>query len=145
MTPASTVGPEPPPWPLAGVSSDARSAQPRASEGWGLCSLLHLAPPGSGRGWLSAAVGGGGDLRPPARASSSAGARFTRGRASALSARGESRGREAKFSPRCRRGSGKAASEASPQASGHRGPAPRSPGRPERAQGRRSLGPGPAP
>lgn len=60
----------------------------RSPEQAGGCSLLHLAPPGSGPGWLArqaAGVGGGGrDLRPPARASSSVGARFTRGRASVL-------------------------------------------------------------
>lgn len=108
MTRASTVGPEPSPWPagwLAGVSSAARNAQPRAS-GVG-CSLLHLARPGSGRGWLARqAARARGNLRPPARASSSAGARLTRGRASQLRerrARGESPGRGAKFRPGCRR------------------------------------------
>lgn len=137
------------------MSSDARNAQPRAS-GVG-CSLLHLPRPGSGRGWLARqAAGARGNLRPPARASSSAGARLTRGRASALRERPGTR-REPRARGQVQPGTPQS------RAAQRQGPA----GRPQatvapcrarpaagtravgpgvkRAQRRRSLGHGPAP
>lgn len=123
----------------------------RSPEQAGGCSLLHLAPPGSGPGWLTGqaagALGGPGTPCPCfvfGRCALHAGPRLGAPRAP---------GREAKFSQGCRSISGCVATGPSGQASGHRGPALRSPGRQERAQRglgrsarrRRGLGPGHAP
>lgn len=115
---------------LASMSSDARSAQPRAS-GVG-CSLLHLSRPGSGRGWLAGTGSrGAGEPETPCprlvldRCAPHAGPRLGAPRAPGHAARawgaGPSSARDA-AEPSC------AASGPSGQASGHRGPALRSPG-----------------
>lgn len=151
VTRASTVGPEPSPWPASKRAVGCKKCAAQSKQGG--CSLLHLAPPGSGPGWLVRQAAGVGGLGGPATPCP----RFVFGRCALHSGPrlGPPRapGREAKFNPECRSISGCVATGPSGQASGHRGPALRSPGRQERAQWglgrsarrRRSLGPGHAP
>lgn len=144
MTRASTVGPEPPRWPADWSVLGCKKCAAQSKRGG--VQLTSSRSSGKWPGLPSATGSGGarGTCDPPARASSSAGARLTRGRASLLRerrARGESPGRGAKFSRGCRRVGLRSVRA---RRAGLRPPRPRVAlaRRQERAQRRRGLGRG---